>query len=212
MKKMIIRLPAKYFDSCARFKGIAEYYEIVAFFNYSKTCYTEVCKVVLHEGRSIDEVPRDNVEDLTVLKSDGKEYTVLMKGRVTCELSEIIDNCDLKLEDPVTFDESTCRLSIVGAPEDLRDVVKKSNETDKNLEVLAVHEYDPEISGILDLMTGKQRSIFKQAYDSGYFDYPRKINAGQLSDKLGISKTTLLEHLHKAENKIITHIIEQSDK
>jgi hypothetical protein len=64
MKKMVIRLPAKYFDSCARFKGIAEYYEIVAIFNYSKTCYTEVCKVVLHEGRSIDEVPRDKDEDL----------------------------------------------------------------------------------------------------------------------------------------------------
>lgn len=39
MKKMVIRLPSRYFDSCARFEGIAKYYEIVAIFSHSSTCY-----------------------------------------------------------------------------------------------------------------------------------------------------------------------------
>jgi predicted DNA binding protein len=46
--------------------------------------------------------------------------------------------------------------------------------------------------------------------NSGYFDHPRKINAGILARKIGMHKTTLLEHLHKAQKRLIGHIIEHT--
>jgi predicted DNA binding protein len=43
----------------------------------------------------------------------------------------------------------------------------------------------------------------------GFFDHPRRINAGDLAEKMGMHKTTLLEHIHKAEKRLIGHVLEQ---
>ncbi len=61
-----------------------------------------------------------------------------------------------------------------------------------------------------NLILRKQKEILLQAYNNGYFDQPRKVNAGELAKKAGMHKTTLLEHLHKAEKRLIGHIIEQT--
>jgi predicted DNA binding protein len=40
-------------------------------------------------------------------------------------------------------------------------------------------------------LTGKQKEILLHAYNNGYFDHPRKVNAGELAKKVGMHKTTL---------------------
>lgn len=38
-----------------------------------------------------------------------------------------------------------------------------------------------------------------ESYRLGYFDHPRMLNAGELAENIGIKKSTLPEHIHKAE-------------
>ena len=64
-------------------------------------------------------------------------------------------------------------------------------------------------TGIFDILTPKPKEILLESYRSGFFDHPRRINAGELAVKMSMHKTTLLEHIHKAEKRLIGHILGQ---
>ncbi len=52
-------------------------------------------------------------------------------------------------------------------------------------------------------LSEKQETAIKTAVALGYYNFPRKISAQELAQRLKIDKSTLLEHLRKAEIKIM---------
>jgi predicted DNA binding protein len=54
-----------------------------------------------------------------------------------------------------------------------------------------------------DDLSERQREVFELARDRGYYEWPRDISAADLAVELGVSKATLLEHLRKAEAKLL---------
>ena len=57
----------------------------------------------------------------------------------------------------------------------------------------------------IDRLSPRQREAFRLARDRGYYEYPRETTARDLATDLGVSKTTFLEHLRKAEAKLLAH-------
>ncbi|MFC7019782.1 MULTISPECIES: helix-turn-helix domain-containing protein [Haloarcula] len=57
--------------------------------------------------------------------------------------------------------------------------------------------------GRLDSLTAAQRDVFEHARESGYYEWPRATSTRELAADLDVSKTTLLEHLRKAEAKLL---------
>ena len=55
----------------------------------------------------------------------------------------------------------------------------------------------------LDSLTAAQRDVFEHARESGYYEWPRETSTRELAADLDVSKTTLLEHLRKAEAKLL---------
>ena len=55
----------------------------------------------------------------------------------------------------------------------------------------------------LDTLTAKQREVFEHAREAGYYEWPRQCDTRELAADLDVSKTTLLEHLRKAEAKLL---------
>lgn len=47
--------------------------------------------------------------------------------------------------------------------------------------------------------TKRQLEVFQLAREEGYYEYPTKTSAGEVADELGITTSTLHEHLHKVE-------------
>lgn len=89
------------------------------------------------------------------------------------------------------------------------------NEYDAEIDVLKLttapndHEPLPSNRGPTDVsagvtLTSRQRETFLLARSRGYYEYPRETTTRELAAELGISKTTLLEHLRKAESKLLT--------
>jgi predicted DNA binding protein len=52
-------------------------------------------------------------------------------------------------------------------------------------------------------LSPRQSEVVEAALDAGYFDWPRRIDAEQLAAEFDVAHSTLLEHLRKAEKKLI---------
>lgn len=68
------------------------------------------------------------------------------------------------------------------------------------------HDLIEEISSNLSI---KQKKVLLEAYKSGYFEWPRKMNLNELSEKFGIAKSTCLHHIRTAEQKILKRFVEE---
>ncbi len=55
----------------------------------------------------------------------------------------------------------------------------------------------------LDTLTTTQREVYEHAREAGYYEWPRGTSTRELAEDLAVSKTTLLEHLRKAESKLL---------
>jgi predicted DNA binding protein len=55
----------------------------------------------------------------------------------------------------------------------------------------------------VDDLSERQREAFELARRRDYYSWPREVSAAELADELGVSKPTLLEHLRKAEAKLL---------
>lgn len=56
----------------------------------------------------------------------------------------------------------------------------------------------------LEDLTPQQLRAVNLAIEKGYFEIPKKVNLEELSTQMKISRTTFLEHLRKAEKKILS--------
>jgi hypothetical protein len=52
-------------------------------------------------------------------------------------------------------------------------------------------------------LTVKQRRALITALDSGYYHMPRRVTAGEIAEKLAVPRTSYVDHLRKAENKVL---------
>jgi predicted DNA binding protein len=115
-------------------------------------------------------------------------------------------NLDLIWTSPSYISTDRTIISCIGEDEDLRkfmDLIKNLGPiSNVSFKKAAYQEHD-----ILSVLTEKQREIIIAAKKNGYYDMPRKISSEELSKKVGISKATLLEHLRKAEVRLMENIL-----
>lgn len=60
-------------------------------------------------------------------------------------------------------------------------------------------------------LTARQLEVLETAHRMGYFEHPKRANAGDVADELGITGTTLTEHLAAAQTKLLDSILEYDE-
>jgi predicted DNA binding protein len=73
--------------------------------------------------------------------------------------------------------------------------------------ILGLSSVDTKAESLLSKLTIKQRQALLTAFALGYYDVPRRISSEELSRHLDADKSTIVEHLRKAERKLIDRII-----
>ena len=84
------------------------------------------------------------------------------------------------------------------------DAVRAEKDAEIRIEDIVVPRGGP---GVLptDDLSERQREVFDLARRRNYYAWPREASAAELAEELDIAKTTLLEHLRKAEAKLLGH-------
>jgi hypothetical protein len=57
-------------------------------------------------------------------------------------------------------------------------------------------------------LTDRQRQVLERAYEMGYFERPKRANATEVAEDLGIAQSTFTEHLMTAQRKLLGDILD----
>ena len=90
MKKMTVRLSSDIFDYCKSYGKVIERFEVVSLFNLAGDQHSEVCRFTIREGVPVDQIQCNYVSNLIVLQNRGREYTCLVKGTFSDDITRFL--------------------------------------------------------------------------------------------------------------------------
>ena len=113
---------------------------------------------------------------------------------------------DLVWDTPTVFAHDKILCSVIGSEDNLKRFLHSITfaGTIKHVSYTKATYAD---DTLLSCLTQKQREVLIAANKSGYYTYPRKITSEQLARQVGLSKPTVLQHLRKAEIRLIAHLL-----
>lgn len=163
----------------------------------------------MKEGYTIDDIDiPEFMEILTVLKHEGNRYVIFAKVKFLKKFTGLVKkfNIDVIWDVPSIFKKGKMVMSVIGEEENLKkflDVIKMLGE----VQSISFKKATFNEQNIISCLTEKQKEILIAAKKNGYYSYPRKINSEELSEKVGLSKPTVVQHLRKAEVRLISNIL-----
>ncbi|MHA1925100.1 MAG: helix-turn-helix domain-containing protein [Candidatus Thorarchaeota archaeon] len=122
----------------------------------------------------------------------------------------------LLLIPPIAYENGWEHLRLIAfRHENVKKLLERLRNDGFNVEIIRKKPFDGYIASSLTLttdalfsgLTEKQVHALLTAFAQGYFRFPRGSDLQTIASKEKISRTTFLEHLKKAENKIITALI-----
>ncbi|WP_436347828.1 bacterio-opsin activator domain-containing protein [Natronorubrum sp. FCH18a] len=116
--------------------------------------------------------------------ADGGEGTVVLEAPQTSDVREIV----------AAFEHEFETLDLVA-------------KRDRERSILTAREFR---DGVAEQLTEKQRAALEAAYLAGYYDWPRKTTAEELADSMGVSSSTLHQHLRKGGLSLLSAFFEDA--
>ena len=172
--------------------------------DYGEGIYVDLIECQLREDVSIHDLEFiGNMEILSIVGSEGNKHTCIVKGYES--YSEL--DLDLIYTTPSMISEDRIIVSFIGAQQNLMRFVEMVRSHVGEIKNISFKKAAYQKQDILTILTGKQREVLAAAYEHGYYDIPRRISSERLSEKVKISKPTLIEHLRKAERRILAEIM-----
>lgn len=178
--------------------------------DYEEGICVDLIECILKEDLSIDDIKSiGKMEILSVIKSEGNKHTCLVKYFETEDKMDSFRELDLDLisTTPTIISEKKVTYSCIGENENLTKLVEIFRKEGSKILNMSFKKAAYQRQDILSILTDKQREVLVAAYKFGYYNYPKKINSEQLSKKVNVSKATLMQHLRKAEGRILDDIM-----
>jgi hypothetical protein len=149
-----------------------------------------------------------NIEILYKEKDDS--LVVFIEGRscVPKPPKDIKQPKMLMARPPDFLDVDRMKVEMIGKENEIKKLLHYANKWgDNSFKILGLTSIDTKGESLLSKLTPRQRQMLLAAYALGYYDVPRRISSDDLSMHLNVDKSTIVEHLRKAEKKLVGGIV-----
>jgi hypothetical protein len=109
---------------------------------------------------------------------------------------------------PLGVVDEKIKFSFLGNEEQIKEFLEGFDRIGVHYKIMLLSDLNFSPISPLNRLTEKQRDMLITAYRMGYYDVPRKITSLDLAKKFGLADATVVEHLRKAEYRLIKQIIE----
>jgi hypothetical protein len=149
------------------------------------------------------------VEAQVLERQKNGAYLVFLRGGPS--LSSVLSAIGIAsgyLFPPIGIGEGKIKISFLGNEKQVTDFMEKIDTLGIRYRVVLLADANFSPISPLNRLTEKQREVMMEAYKMGYYDIPRKITSEELAERLGLVGSTVVEHLRKAEQRLMTQLFE----
>ena len=212
MRKVILRwkIPSlRGAKELSKFLEVAERVEVLGHLAVSSEGVTQLVEIKMREGHSVDEI--SNFDSFEVLEQHEEDSDgVLVSLLCTHPLAvSAIEMSNIHVQPPYGIDaERGMELRLSGRSKSIRRflaLLKMVLPPDK-ISVQSLR--GEEKNGWSKTLTKRQREVLSHAVRRGYYNRDSVITLRELSDELGMARSTLGEHLQRAEQEIMKMVVD----
>jgi predicted DNA binding protein len=190
--------------------GLVESFKVVHQFHFTSTSLAGICQVKFRIPRvsprqMAGHVGLTKVEQLTRLE-DGS-YLAYYEGRPTAGWAKLAATSGAHLVPPFELTPKSWRITVVGTTPHLRRFLRAVGRARIHYRVRSLGKAHFRPESPLGALTAKQREALVTAYRTGYYDVPRRADSSQVARALGRGKSSTVEHLRKAEKRLLDQIL-----
>jgi hypothetical protein len=112
---------------------------------------------------------------------------------------------------PLGITNGKVKFSYLGSEHQIKAFLEGIDSVGVKYKILLLSDLNFSPISPLNQLTEKQRNVLITAYRMGYYDVPRTTSAQEIAKKLGLVDATVVEHLRKAEQRLIRQIIDSEN-
>lgn len=214
MKRLVIEVPYERFWTrfFGRYSSRVKVVEALRCFKCDNEGFALICRIkLLDKTATLADLAKDGpIQSIEALyeEKDGS-IMVFISGRYPegeTKKRTAASNV-FQADSPEFIDVNRMKVALVGGESELQRFLHEAERKDLAVKVLSLTPLGPRNDSAMSCLTAKQRQVLVTAYGLGYYDVPRRISSDEMARLLKIDKSTLAEHLRKAEKRMIKSII-----
>ncbi|RLM49681.1 helix-turn-helix domain-containing protein [Halorubrum sp. Atlit-28R] len=140
---------------------------------------------------------------------ESEEGLVYIHGRPINPIREFFSLArthGIVFETPITHTDNGLKITMSGDEQTLHRVISEI-PSDIELTLLRKGERKPRECEIISLLTERQIEVLTVAVEGGYYETPRGTTHEKIAAQIGVTTTTVSEHLRKIEHRVFSEIV-----
>ena len=198
-------------DEIETLMEICERVEVLGHLSTDSDGVTQLVELKINDGHSLSEISElDSFEVLEKHVED--EGGILVSIRCTHPLAlSAVELSNIYVYPPYGIDsKSGLEFRIFGLSKSIRTFLEFVR-TVMPPDTISVQTIKNGPDRDYDYLTEKQREVLELAVSRGYYEDGSEVTLKQLADELGIARSTIGEHLKRAESEVIKKTIKDSN-